>query len=194
MKAAAVWRDDKRKKKVNRDNKNMNCNGKQRKDTAWEEDIDQGRFLGIMVLLRLVDWNHLPWTGGDDCTFELCHNLGTGTQQFQQQKVLMRNMLLPKTSREKLGGGQRRKETTNLPVLTLESILAERCVPRRAQVRPEHDSSSDDWPETNLIPIKHGTFMEAVLWVPSPCCSLPVPLPNRSFALSARVSSLTIHF
>ena len=71
------------------------------------------------------------------------------------------------------GRGQRREETTNLPeVLTLESILAERCVATRKDLESDQIwAKQDDWPETNLITIKPETASS----MESSCLGSPYP-------------------
>ena len=107
-------------------------------------------------------------------------------------------MLQPKLTRELERVERRREETvhpTNLPeTLTLESTLAEK------------DSDSDHtWATSKMIgqrrPRSQLHYHKAQdcepcdSWVPLPHCSPPGhPFPIKSFALSAHVSPLIIHF
>ena len=63
---------------------------------------------------------------------------------------------------------------------------------------PESEQLAKDHPETNPITIKPETashVAEQFSWLPLPSCSLPVhPFPVKSLALSAGVSSRTVHF
>ena len=71
--------------------------------------------------------------------------------EFLTQEVLVKNMVLPwKISQENSRRGQKREEMTNLPeYITLESILAERCM--RHQKGPwitKYGHKQEEWPET----------------------------------------------
>ena len=83
----------------------------------------------------------------------------------------------------------------HLPESSLASILAEQGTTRKDS---ESERLAKDNPETDPITIKPKTASheaELFSWVPLPYCSPPgCPFPVKSLALSAHVSSRTIHF
>ena len=81
-----------------------------------------------------------------------------------------------------------------LESFSLEYILVEQCTTRKD---PESEWLARDNLETNPITIKPETASheaELFSWIPFPYCSPPTrPFPIKSLALSARVSSQTLH-
>ena len=106
-------------------------------------------------------------------------------------------VMLLKTDQENVGGAKRgkRQPTSQNPSRCNPSWLTDACVTRKGL---ESEWLARDNPETNPITIKPETashVAEQFSWVPLPCCSPPGrPFPIKSLALSARVSSQTIHF
>ena len=85
--------------------------------------------------------------------------------------------------------------TSQNPSLWQPSCLNKACATRKDS---ESEWLAKDNPETNPITIKPETashVAEQFSWVPFPYCSPPgCPFPIKSLALSAHVSSQTIHF
>ena len=107
------------------------------------------------------------------------------------------NKLPPPTGRVQ----ERSKEDITCPTTSQNpshwhpSSLNKVCTTRKDS---ESEWLAKDYPETNPITIKPKTashVAELFSWVPLPYCSPPgCPFPIKSLALSAHVSSWTIHF